>query len=368
MTLESPSAAAAVAAAAADPQIAAASSPTAQQQQPQQPPLVLFTYDQIHRQISEAVEGPRAIFASWRPTLLLCISGGGLVPTRILRSCLKRVAERERERAAAVAAAGPAAATTTTTTVPNVPVQCVGLQLYDTEGLDPATSAPMRTQWIEHDAEAAAAWAVRRWREEEHERQGGGGKGGGGGAAAPSSAAQQPPRPPLCLQGQRVLVVDEVDDSRATLAACCAEIEADAARERGAYERLRADAISQAAANDDAANLIPPEWRECEVGVFVVHNKRRVKRGVLPDSIIMRGLYWASAYLPDCWIRYPWDADCIDDHSQAAKEQHARVRVLPPAAAAEANGGGGANGPGATATTAARARRRTDAAAPELVI
>lgn len=339
-----PSAAAAAAAPGPAPTSPAATSPLTS---PSGQQIVHFTYDQIHQQIADAVEGPRSIFQHWRPTLLLCISGGGLVPTRILRSCLRRVAQREAE-----AEGKPAAS------VGNVAVQCVGLQLYDTEGLDPATSAPLRTQWIEHDAEAAARWWAARY-------EAGGGKGAANGHSSNGNGndSSSTSRPPLCLQGQRVLVVDEVDDSRATLAACCAELERDAAREKAAYERLRA------AANEKNQPLSLPEWQEPEIGVFVCHNKRRVKRGVLPDAIIMRGRYFAASYISDVWIRYPWDADCIETHSRVAREQHSRARCVLPL---PANGEEGQHGEGdhnqAAAAEGGRARRRTDAAAPELVI
>jgi hypoxanthine phosphoribosyltransferase len=318
MTLDPPSSSA----------LAAAPSPAAL-------PVVCFSYDQIHQSIVDAVEGPRAIFSAWRPTLLLCISGGGLVPTRILRSSLRRVAQKE----AMADGRDPAA-------VPNVPVQCVGLQLYDTEGLDPETSAPVRTQWIRHDPEQAAQQALDDWRRRRRQQ----------GEAPPTSPSPPPSPRPLVLQGQRVLVVDEVDDSRATLAACCAELEADAARERRAYEALVAAAHAQD--DKDGGGASPPPWADCQLAVFVVHNKRRPKRGILNDEIIMSGRYFAAQYLPNCWCKYPWDADDIASHAEAARRQHAAVRVLP-AVAVEEEG---------QAQREQRARRRTDAAAPELLL
>lgn len=230
-------------------------------------------------------------------------------------------------------------------TVPNVPVQCVGLQLYDTEGLDPETSAPVRTQWIRHDPEQAAAQALEDWRRKQQ------------GEASSSSPSPSSPSPrPLVLQGQRVLVVDEVDDSRATLAACCAELEADAARERRAYEAL-INAHAQDDKNGSGASP-PPPWAGFELGTFVVHNKRRPKRGVLSDEIIMSGRYFAAQYLPNCWCKYPWDADDIAAHAEAARRQHAAVRVLPAVEAAAAE----------EQQWEQRERRRTDAAAPELLL
>jgi len=85
------------------------------------------------------------------------------------------------------------------------------------------------------------------------------------------------------LEGKRVLLVDEVDDSRATLEYCLRELLA-----------------SQ------------PE----EVAVMVLHNKRKPKRGSLPPAIRR---YWAGEELEDCWVHYPWDALDIASHEARAR-------------------------------------------------
>ena len=74
------------------------------------------------------------------------------------------------------------------------------------------------------------------------------------------------------VRGRRVLIVDEVDDTRATL--------------QYAVEELRRT-------NGPSA-----------VGVLVVHNKLKPKKGKLPDDVT----YIAGENVPDAWNCYPWDA------------------------------------------------------------
>ena len=74
------------------------------------------------------------------------------------------------------------------------------------------------------------------------------------------------------VRGKRVLVIDEVDDTRATL--------------QYAVEELKR-------INEPAA-----------IGVFVVHNKLKPKKGVLPADVT----YIAGEDVPNAWNCYPWDA------------------------------------------------------------
>ena len=87
------------------------------------------------------------------------------------------------------------------------------------------------------------------------------------------------------LEGKRILLVDEVDDSRATLEYCLRELLA-----------------SQ------------PQ----EVAVMVLHNKRKPKKGQLPPGIRH---YWAGEELEDRWIHYPWDALDIAAHERQARRE-----------------------------------------------
>ena len=73
------------------------------------------------------------------------------------------------------------------------------------------------------------------------------------------------------VRGGRVLVVDDCDDTRTTLAAVLEEL-------RGR--------------NAPAA-----------IAALVLHNKRKPKRAALPEGVG----YFACAEVDDAWIRYPWD-------------------------------------------------------------
>ena len=90
------------------------------------------------------------------------------------------------------------------------------------------------------------------------------------------------------VRGKRVLIVDEVDDTRATL--------------QYAVEELKKH-------NAPAA-----------IGVLVVHNKLKPKKGVLPDDIT----YIAGVHVPNCWNCYPWDAEAygrdVDAHEALARQ------------------------------------------------
>ncbi|MBP7095474.1 MAG: phosphoribosyltransferase [Spirochaetia bacterium] len=116
------------------------------------------------------------------------------------------------------------------------PILAVGVSYYDDE--DRPTDNPRTVQWIE-----------------EAERK---------------------------LGGKRILLVDEVDDSRSTLAYCVREL-------------LR--------------------HAPAEVAVAVLHDKRKPKREELPSEVTR---YWKGLEVDDRWIKYPWDAPDIDEHDALA--------------------------------------------------
>ena len=80
------------------------------------------------------------------------------------------------------------------------------------------------------------------------------------------------------LKGRKVLLIDEVDDSRTTLAYCLREL-------------LRHE--------------------PAEIAVAVLHCKDKEKKDVIPPQVTR---YWAGQHLEDFWVVYPWDAEDIDDH------------------------------------------------------
>ncbi len=85
------------------------------------------------------------------------------------------------------------------------------------------------------------------------------------------------------LRGKRILLVDEVDDSRSTLEYCVREL------------------LSH---------------KPASIAVAVLHNKLKEKRGAMPPEV---SLYLSGRDLMDKWICYPWDAVDIDEHERQAK-------------------------------------------------
>ena len=85
------------------------------------------------------------------------------------------------------------------------------------------------------------------------------------------------------LTGKKVLLVDEVDDSRVTLEYCLQEL------------------LSH---------------RPKEVAVMVLHNKNKEKHGRLPAEIRH---YFVGQETGDHWICYPWDAEDISSHEERAR-------------------------------------------------
>jgi len=85
------------------------------------------------------------------------------------------------------------------------------------------------------------------------------------------------------LKGKKVLLIDEVDDTRATLGYCVREL-------------LKYD----------------PD----EIAVLVLHNKLKEKDADFPEQIKR---YYPALEIEDLWIKYPWDAEDIEEHTK--KEQ-----------------------------------------------
>jgi hypoxanthine phosphoribosyltransferase len=91
------------------------------------------------------------------------------------------------------------------------------------------------------------------------------------------------------LVGKNVLIVDEVDDTRTTLEYAVRELEKDV---REAQEK--------AGRQDEKTTF----------SIFVLHNKDKPKKGVLPQEII-KGKYLAARTVGDDWICYPWEATYV---------------------------------------------------------
>ncbi len=86
------------------------------------------------------------------------------------------------------------------------------------------------------------------------------------------------------LTGKKILLIDEVDDTRATLSYCVKEL-------------LRHN----------------PE----EVAVLVIHNKLKAKDAEFPEEVKR---YFPAREIDDRWIKYPWDAEDIEAHDQCEKD------------------------------------------------
>lgn len=84
------------------------------------------------------------------------------------------------------------------------------------------------------------------------------------------------------LDQKRILVVDEVDDTRTTLAFVVKEV----------CQRHNPEAVA----------------------VAVLHNKDRPKLANLPESVN----YFAGVDIPNIWCVYPWDATDIREHNKKA--------------------------------------------------
>lgn len=97
-----------------------------------------ITYDDIHLLIAKTA---KEILTTFSPDILIAIGGGGFYPARVLRTFLKRKVPN-------------------TNKLVNVPIQAIGLSLYEDlgqdekEGLGPSAKGKIgttvvRTQWLD---------------------------------------------------------------------------------------------------------------------------------------------------------------------------------------------------------------------------
>jgi hypoxanthine phosphoribosyltransferase len=195
-----------------------------------------ISYNHIHQLIQE--NAPR--LKQFNPDLLVCLAGGGLVPTRFVRTFLKEKGK------------------------PNVRIMSVVLSLYeDVQGISTAPeqigNEVIRTQWLDYTSTD------------------------------------------FTLIGRRILIVDEVDDTRTTLNYAVTELKKDL------EEQCKAKGITV-------------EESGTELGVFVLHNKNKPKRAHLPADVYDNN-YIAAREVPDVWIAYPWESNDIVGHTAKAVEQ-----------------------------------------------
>ncbi|GAA5850492.1 hypothetical protein JCM3766R1_003515 [Sporobolomyces carnicolor] len=208
-----------------------------------------YSYVDVHVTIGNAA---KEIKAKFDPDIMIAIGGGGFFPARVLRTFLKR-------------ASGPDGSKR------NIPIQAIGLSLYEEvgafDGSEGLTSEEklgkevIRTQWLDF-----------------------------------STLGNRP------LIGRRILIVDEVDDSRTTLGYAVAELKKDIAQQ---YERLTPEQKAH--------------FPKTELAIFVVHNKLKEKLADLPDDV----QYFPGENIADKWVDYPWETENIELHERLCSEQKA---------------------------------------------
>ncbi|KAG0709251.1 hypothetical protein DFH29DRAFT_887263 [Suillus ampliporus] len=195
-----------------------------------------------YNDIHNIIRGAAGKIASeFKPDMFIAIGGGGFFPARVLRTFLKDPSTKR-----------------------NIPIQAIGLSLYESL---PGTTAEqlgsevIRTQWLGPD-------------------------------------------PGKRLLGRRVLIIDEVDDSRKTLQYALTELQKDVELE---------------------LQLLPESERDSKrtkFAIFVVHNKLKPKLGQLPPDTP----YFAGAEVEDLWLDYPWETIDIEEHDRLAKQDKEKKR------------------------------------------
>ena len=91
------------------------------------------------------------------------------------------------------------------------------------------------------------------------------------------------------LEGKKILLVDEVGDTRITLGYCIQEL---------------------------------LKNKPAEIRIAVLHQKLKPKSAEYPPAI---KFVYEGAQVPDLWIKYPWDAVDIEEHEAAAREAAAQA-------------------------------------------
>lgn len=201
--------------------------------------IMYISYNNIHKLCQGVAK--HILARNERPDIIIAITGGGMIPARIIRSFLKTKGQK------------------------NIPIQAIGLSLYEDLGLDNSVETigkeVIRTQWLDFGAL------------NQHFDS---------------------------LIGKKVLIVDEVDDTRTTLHYAVSELEKEIAEQQKVLNRMSEETV---------------------ISIFVLHNKDKPKRAGLPDSMMNSGRYIAAQTVPDKWLCYPWDAEDIEEHTMLAKAQ-----------------------------------------------
>lgn len=204
-----------------------------------EPAKTYISYNNIHKLCKKVAE--EIIAKNERPNIIIAITGGGMIPARIIRSFLKVEGQK------------------------NIPIQAIGLSLYEDMGVHGSTEyigkEVIRTQWLDFGAL------------DQHFDS---------------------------LIGKKILIVDEVDDTRTTLHYAVSELEKEVEEQQIKLNRLN---------------------EKTEFSIFVIHNKDKPKKADLPKELMDSGRYYAATTVDDAWLCYPWDAFDIDEHTKLAAAQ-----------------------------------------------
>lgn len=204
---------------------------------------------------------------------MIAIGGGGYVPARILRSFLKQPGS------------------------PNIPIQAIGLSLYEalpsnhpsganTPGdIEQLGTKVTRTQWLDLTSLG------------EMEN----------------------------LVGKRILIVDEVDDTRTTLEYAVKELEKDVE-----IARQKLGGQGEKTVFSVFVLHVSPMWEtflrgygSARTRLTFFKNKDKSKKGSLPEDMLKDNRYLAARTVGDVWICYPWEAADIDEHDAMAEKHPA---------------------------------------------
>jgi len=192
-----------------------------------------------YNEIHDLIKASAEKIAEFKPNMLIAIGGGGFFPARVMRTFLKDASTQR-----------------------NIPIHAIGLSLYESL---PGTTADqignevIRTQWLG-------------------------------------------PETSKTLLGRRVLIVDEVDDTRKTLHYALSELRKDIEKELEKVSEAEREAL------------------RTKFAIFVVHNKLKPKLATLPSDVP----YYAGAEVDDVWLDYPWEAVDIHEHDRLAAADKAK--------------------------------------------
>ncbi|KAJ3335074.1 hypothetical protein HDU93_006563 [Gonapodya sp. JEL0774] len=203
-------------------------------------PKFIVAYNDIHEAIHDAFP---AFSANFTPDYIIAIGTGGFLPARILRSFYKRLLKK------------------------TIPMYAITLNLYEdmsNTGVDDVIGTHVsKIQWIN--------------------------------ATNPNYHSY------IDLVGKNILIVDEIDDTRATLSFAVRELWKDV------------DEQATTKAQSSVPNGVADHGTV--VKTFVIHNKVKPKR-----AEVKRAEYFACIEVPDVWVFYPWDSLDIHQHDDLARQ------------------------------------------------